>query len=79
MRWCLLLALFFISCTSQPTAAHILEAHGFHQYELKGKDMFGCGKGDWFFGQRFVATRDGQTFTGVVCSGWLKGATLRFN
>lgn len=67
------------ACDDPKTARHALEAMGFTHIETHGYAMFGCSKSD-DFATKFVAVNpQGRTVTGVVCSGWLKGATVRFD
>ena len=72
-----------LTCTacSDPKAAYrALDSMGFSEIETLGWTFFsGCGKDD-SFATRFQAKNpNGKIVTGVVCNGWLKGATVRFD
>jgi hypothetical protein len=59
-------------------ATRALEGMGLTDIKLTGIAYFGCG--DDTFRQGFVATNQkGEQVSGVVCGGWLKGNTVRFD
>lgn len=65
------------ACTSPDKASTALAAQGYTDIELTGYAMFGCGERDTSR-TGFVATGvTGVRVRGVVCSGWLKGSTIR--
>ena len=50
---------------------------GLRDLKLGGPSLFGCSDRDTFT-RTFTATAaNGQRVKGVVCKGWLKGATIR--
>lgn len=67
------------SCGVNPHAAKsAIEAYGMTNVEIGGYAFFGCGKDD--FSSSFKATGvNGKPVSGVVCSGLLKGVTVRFD
>jgi hypothetical protein len=66
-------------CTDETAARKALTASGFKDIKITGYSFFGCDKHDTF-STGFEATGPtGQEVSGVVCSGWLKGATIRFD
>jgi len=71
-------ALALAGCTGSPDwATNALSAYGFKSIALGGWAMFGCDDRDQFH-RAFTATNPtGQRVRGVVCGGWLKGATVR--
>ena len=75
----LLLALCALSaCSSRDDATKALEGMGFTNIVTNGHAWFGCSDSD-DFATKFTATNvRGQRVSGVVCSGWGKGATVRF-
>lgn len=80
-KWLLIgvLALTAIGCTDEHGARRVLEAEGYTQITMTGYDFLGCGKDD-NFATGFAATNVNQKrVTGVVCSGLLKGYTIRFH
>jgi hypothetical protein len=65
-------------CSDPKTAKKTLENSGYTNIELGGYSFFGCSDGDRF-STKFTATNpNGVTVSGVVCSGWFKGGTIRF-
>ena len=76
-RFFILLAVLFSGCTASNEATRALEGAGYTQIQITGYSWFGCGKDDTF-ATGFEATGpSGKHVSGVVCSGWLKGATIR--
>lgn len=64
-------------CSSADEATRALTGAGYKNITTTGYRLFGCDENDgWHTG--FEATGpSGQRVTGVVCSGVLKGATIR--
>lgn len=77
MRLVILLTTCFAlaGCTDVEGAKRALEAEGFEKVSITGYRFFGCGKEDFHTG--FRACRGAKCTTGVVCSGWFKGGTIR--
>lgn len=68
-----------IACSDGPTARRALENMGFTDIEIYGWGPFaGCGENDTFVTKFRATGPKGNKVNGVVCSGWLKGATVRF-
>lgn len=67
------------ACTEPEAAKRTLENTGMEDVRITGYRLFGCGREDgWRTG--FEATApNGNTVSGVVCSGILKGTTVRFD
>lgn len=77
-RFAILSVLFLAACTDTDGAKRALEAQGFKDIQITGFQYFGCDQRD-AFRTGFKATNvNGIPTIGVVCSGWLKGATVRF-
>lgn len=78
----ILLAVLLLSlsaCTNADHTHKALRGMGFTNIEAGGHSWFGCADSDTF-ATKFAATNPaGQRVSGVVCSGWLKGATVRFD
>jgi len=75
----IILALILSGCTKPDAARQALESNGFTNIQLDGYSIFGCGKDD-YFSDKFTATgANGKQVTGVVCSGWFKGSTIRMD
>lgn len=72
-------ALTLVGCTDTTKATRALEGAGYSQVETTGYAIFGCGKDDTFHTGFRAKGPNGQPVKGVVCSGILKGATIRVN
>jgi hypothetical protein len=75
---CLALALSLTGCTDADGARRALNADGFDTVEITGYRPFACGKDDGFR-TGFRGCKGQKCATGVVCSGWLKGYTIRYD
>lgn len=67
------------SCTDDAAARRATGAMGLTDIEPTGYRWFGCSEDDLFHTGFKAKNASGETVTGVVCSGWLKGATVRFD
>lgn len=67
------------ACTDNPTAKRAAEAVGLTQVQTTGWRWFGCSEDDMFHTGFSAVNAQGRTVTGVVCNGWLKSATVRFD
>ncbi len=78
MKHLLLLApLALMGCTQPDKAVSVLHAHGFSSITTTGYKLFACSEDD-IYATGFEATSiTGNRVEGVVCSGALKGATVR--
>lgn len=74
-----LLCLITAGCTNEDKARHALEGAGYTRIEMQGYSLFGCGKDDQFSDEFSALGPTGKPVSGVVCSGWFKGATIRQN
>jgi hypothetical protein len=74
------LALLLISCADpNQVAFSALENEEYSNIQLTGFGWFSCSNDD-VFRTRFTATNSkGRKVTGTVCSGILKGATIRYD
>ena len=79
MKKLLILCLLFLSaCTDQPTATRILAQEGYDHIHFTGYNWFACGRED-FYSTGFIASKNGKTIKGTVCSGLLfRNATIRY-
>ena len=67
------------ACTDPPTAHRALENMGMTDINVGGYAAWSCGRDD-IYATKFVARNpQGRIVTGAVCSGWMKGATVRFD
>lgn len=81
MRRLLIIAplLLLGACTDPVAARRALDSAGFTDIQIGGYAIQMCGRDDTY-ATRFTARNiHGKVVTGAVCSGWAKGATVRFN
>lgn len=78
-RFLVLAAVFGLAgCTvSEDQSLLAVQGQGYTNVELGGIALFGCGEDDDFTRTWKATGRDGVRVKGVVCSGLLKGATVR--
>lgn len=76
----LLVAILMLSaCTAPDTATNALIGAGYTNIKLTGYSFFSCAEEDTF-ATGFIATGPtGKEVKGTVCSGILKGATIRID
>jgi hypothetical protein len=72
-------ALALSACSDAPTAERVLIQNGYTKVVTTGYSVFGCSDKDTFSTGFRAVSPNGTRVEGVVCSGWLKGATIRFN
>ena len=66
-------------CADAPTALRVLAQNGYTNIVITGY-RWGMGGEDDTYVTGFTATSPtGIAVTGAVCSGWMKGATIRFD
>lgn len=70
-------ALVLAGCTDPPTAERVLQQQNYRDIQITGYGWFGCSEDDTFATRFRARAPNGEMVTGVVCSGWLKGATVR--
>ncbi len=75
----LFLLLSFVGCTNNHTAQRALAGAGYTKVTLTGYRFFGCGEDDFYHDGFEAVGPSGQKVAGVVCSGILKGATVRLD
>lgn len=80
MKYWIVMALLVVAgCTSENEASRVLRGAGYKDVQFTGYSFFACGKDDgWSTGFRAVGPT-GQQVSGTVCSGLLKGATIRID
>lgn len=73
----LLAVLSLTACTDTPGATRALYQQGYTEIEITGYSAFGCGE-DYTFATEFKAVSTAKIpVTGVVCSGFLKGYSIK--
>lgn len=75
----LVLALVAAGCTNEPGAARALDGAGYTQVEFTGYRVFGCADSDDFSVGFRARGPSGKPVSGIVCSGFMKGATIRLD
>ena len=74
----LIVLLLVAGCTAPDDAKATLEAQGYTDVETTGYDFWACSEDDhWQTGFK-AASPAGEEIEGTVCSGWMKGTTIRF-
>lgn len=68
-----------MGCSSSNDATKALNAQGFTSIQTHGRAFFACSEDDTFATKFTAKNAKGETVTGAVCSGWLKGSTIRFD
>ncbi len=66
------------ACTDEPTARRALEMAGYTDITVGGYSPYMCGHGDQYSTKFTARNPAGRMVEGAVCSGWSKGATIRF-
>ncbi len=75
-------ALLLTSCTQPDRTTRILEDQGYSNIQTHSfgfMQLFQCSEDDTFRTPFTAESSSGRQVTGVVCSGILKGATVRFD
>lgn len=67
------------ACTDPKTAARAVRNVGLENFVATGYRFTGCSDDDTFATGFTAKNARGEQVTGVVCSGFLKGATVRFD
>lgn len=71
-------ALTLSACGVNPEQGRrVLESQGYTNVVIGGWTMFGCANSDDFKSSFTATGSNGQKVEGVLCSGWLKGITVR--
>lgn len=68
-----------VACTTPDRATDVLVAQGYTEVQITGYAYFDCGKGDLFATAFEAKAPSGQRIEGAVCSGLLKGNTVRLD
>ena len=67
------------ACSDESNTERVLSDQGFTDIQTTGYAFFGCGKDDSFHTGFVAKSPIGKTVSGVYCSGWFKGGTIRFD
>jgi hypothetical protein len=67
------------ACTNTSNAERVLADNGYTEIQMTGYSLFGCGENDTFSDGFKAKSPNGKLVEGVVCSGMLKGSTIRFD
>ena len=74
-----LAAVLLSAYTDSDVARKSLAGAGYTDIEITGYAFFGCSEDDEFHTGFKAKGLNGAPVEGVVCSGWLKGATIRLD
>lgn len=66
-------------CSDADGARRVLAAQGYKDVQITGWRAFGCDEKDAFHTGFKALGSNGAPVSGVVCAGWLKGVTVRFD
>lgn len=72
-------AILLGACTDESGARRALNSQGLTPVKVGGYALWACSKDDDFATKFTARNARGETVTGAVCSGWLKGNTIRFD
>lgn len=75
----IIVALTVGACSDSDTATKALRGAGYTQVQITGYRFFTCGERDSFHTGFSALGPTGVPVKGTVCSGWLKGATIRMD
>ncbi len=67
------------SCTQPDESYKVLSDQGYTNIETTGYKAFACSKDDTFHTGFTATSVAGKPVSGTVCSGWLKGSTIRID
>lgn len=67
------------ACSDSEGTYRHLDAAGFSSIETHGHGYFSCEKSEWYSTKFTAVGPTGKPVQGVVCSGILKGSTIRFD
>ena len=70
--------LLLAGCTKPDEAKRVLTNEGYTNIEITGYNLFACSDEDTFKTGFRAKNRNGKIITGTVCSGVLKGSTIRY-
>lgn len=73
-----LVFIFILGCTNEDGARRVLQSEGCYNVRITGFKLFGCDKND-IFSTGFECVKRGHKISGVVCEGFLKGKTIRYD
>lgn len=66
-------------CTDPRAATKALDDMTFKEIEITGWRLWGCGDNYTFTTGFRAKNQNGKVVTGMVCSGWLKGSSVKFD
>lgn len=75
----IVLGLALTACTKPTKTTKILSDQGYTDIEITGYRFWACQKDDTFHTEFKAKSPVGKPVTGVVCSGWVMGGTIKFD
>lgn len=73
----ILFAVAVAGCTDVDAAKKALDGAGYTDVQTTGYQVFACSEDDTFHTGFKAKGPTGKPVEGVVCSGWMKGSTIR--
>jgi hypothetical protein len=73
----LIVCLIVAGCSDEGVARKALDGAGYTGVQLTGYEWAGCSGNDTYSTGFKALGPTGKPVVGVVCSGWMKGATIR--
>lgn len=73
-----ILCIIIVSCTNADKAIEVLQKQGYTNIEITGYEFGACAEEDVFHTGFIATSPSGYVVSGVVCSGLMKGSTIRF-
>ena len=67
------------ACTRPDATKDLLTSQGYKDVTITGYSFFACSKDDTFATGFDAVSPTGQRVSGAVCSGLMKGSTIRFD
>lgn len=71
--------LLLAACTRAEDVQSYANEQDWKSCTVTGYRWFGCSKDDLYHTGFTAITKSGKQVSGVICSGWLKGATMRLD
>lgn len=73
-----ILCILIASCTNHEKAIEVLQKQGYTNIEITGYEFGACAEEDVFHTGFIATSPSGYVVSGLVCSGWINGSTIRF-
>jgi hypothetical protein len=77
-----MVSIVLTGCSDAPKTISVLSSQGYTDIDVLGftwRSAVACSEDDQFRTSFTATSPAGKLVSGTVCSGWLKGATIRFD